>query len=157
MNISFFLSLGHLQLPNNKPACTQNRHTLGPVALVAISEVKNVLPLIFTESTNIKNRAVQNRQLTNKQKHRPTNKLCQNFWRGMPVITCKIPRDNAFILHDFQSGLRRHFYTETALIQLMDQILFDLNIDKVLVLSLLITKRYLMSSTITCYSQSLSL
>lgn len=72
------------------------------------------------------------------------------------MITCKIPRDNAFILHDFQSGLRRDFSTETALIQLMDQILFDLNIDKVLVLSLLITKRHLMSSTITCYSQSLS-
>ena len=61
------------------------------------------------------------------------------------MITCKIPRDNAFILHDFQSGLRRDFSTETALIQLMDQILFDLDIDKVLVLSLLITKRHLTS------------
>ena len=42
MNISFFLSLGYLQLPNNKPACKQNCHKLGPVALMAISEVKNV-------------------------------------------------------------------------------------------------------------------
>ena len=74
----------------------------------------------------------------------------------MPVITCKFLRDNAFILHDFQSGFRTDFSTETALIQLMDQILFDLNIDKVLVLSLLTTKTHLMSSTITCYTQSLS-
>ena len=98
-------------------------------------------------------------QAANKQAEatdQPTNYVKPFREACLGLLTCKFLRDNAFILHNFQSGFRRDFSTETALIQLMDQILFDLNIDKVLVLSLLITKRHLMSSTITSYSQSLS-
>ena len=150
MNISFFLSLGHLQLPNNKPACTQNRHKLGPLALVAISEVKNVAGN-FHRKYKHKEQGSSD-QATNKQAEatdQPTNYvktfgeaclwLLARFW-GTTLLY--------FTISNFQFP--------TALIQLMDQILFDLNIDKVLGLSLLITKRHLMSATITCYSQSLS-
>ncbi|KAL9978815.1 hypothetical protein ACROYT_G016381 [Oculina patagonica] len=43
---------------------------------------------------------------------------------------CKFLNENG-LLHSFQSGFRKRFSTETALIRLVDQILFDLDSDKV--------------------------
>ena len=59
-------------------------------------------------------------------------------------------------LHDFQSGFRRNVSTETAPIRLMDQILFDLDNDKVTGLVFVDYKKAFDLIDTTCCYQTLS-
>ena len=56
-------------------------------------------------------------------------------------------------LHDFQSGFRRTVSTEAARIRLMDQILFDLDNDKVTGLDVFVDykKAFDLIDTTCCY------